>query len=67
MRGARWTPGAAALCAHTHAQLGCPRPGAGVPVLVEGERLRPGLDDLLAEADYVVTSANFPQVCVTGG
>lgn len=36
---------------------------AGVPVLVEGERLRPGLQDLLAEADYVVTSAHFPQVC----
>jgi hypothetical protein len=35
---------------------------AGVPVLVEGERLRPGLDALLAEADYVVTSAHFPQV-----
>jgi len=35
---------------------------AGVPVLVEGERLRPGLQDLLAEADYVVTSAHFPQV-----
>ncbi|KAI8465093.1 MAG: PfkB-type carbohydrate kinase [Monoraphidium minutum] len=33
----------------------------GVPVLVEGERLRPGLEDLLAEADYVVTSAHFPQ------
>lgn len=35
---------------------------AGVPVLVEGERLRPGLQDLLALADYVVTSAHFPQV-----
>jgi hypothetical protein len=35
---------------------------AEVPVLVEGERLRPGLQDLLAEADYVVTSAHFPQV-----
>jgi sugar/nucleoside kinase (ribokinase family) len=35
---------------------------AGVPVLVEGERLRPGLQDLLAEADYIVTSAHFPQV-----
>jgi hypothetical protein len=35
---------------------------AGVPVLVEGERLRPGLEGLLAEADYVVTSAHFPQV-----
>lgn len=34
----------------------------GVPVLVEGERLRPGLDALLAAADYVTTSAHFPQV-----
>lgn len=34
---------------------------AGVPVLVEAERLRPGLDALLAQADYVVTSAHFPQ------
>jgi sugar/nucleoside kinase (ribokinase family) len=31
-----------------------------IPVLVEGERLRPGLEDLLQEADYVVTSAHFP-------
>lgn len=36
---------------------------AGVPVLVEAERLRPGLEGLLALADYVVTSAHFPQVC----
>jgi hypothetical protein len=35
---------------------------AGVAVLVEAERLRPGLQDLLQEADYVVTSAHFPQV-----
>ncbi|MEW5302516.1 MAG: hypothetical protein WDW36_005295 [Sanguina aurantia] len=35
--------------------------GAGIPVLVEAERLRPNLELLLAEADYVVTSANFPQ------
>lgn len=35
---------------------------AGVPVLVEGERLRPGLQHLLQLADYVVTSAHFPQV-----
>jgi sugar/nucleoside kinase (ribokinase family) len=35
---------------------------AGIPVLVEGERLRPGLMDLLQQADYVVTSAHFPQV-----
>ena len=34
----------------------------GLPVLVEAERLRPGLELLLAEADYVVTSAHFPQV-----
>lgn len=33
----------------------------GIPVLVEAERLRPGLDALLAEADYVCTSAHFPQ------
>lgn len=32
----------------------------GIPVLVEGERLRPGLEDLLQEADHVVTSAHFP-------
>ncbi len=30
-------------------------------MLVEAERLRPGLEVLLAEADYVVTSAHFPQ------
>ena len=34
----------------------------GIPIIVEGERLRPGLDDLLAGADYVTTSAKFPQV-----
>ena len=33
-----------------------------MPVLVEGERLRPGLDALLAAADYITTSAHFPQV-----
>eukprot|EP00798_Chlamydomonas_sp_ICE-L_P024090 gene24090-9664_t len=33
----------------------------GVPMLVEGERLRPALDDLLVQGDYVVTSAHFPQ------
>ena len=38
-----------------------------IPILVEAERLRPGLNDLLAHADYVITSASFPQVrhCVT--
>ena len=34
----------------------------GVPVLVEAERLRPHLEDLLQEANYVCTSAHFPQV-----
>ena len=33
----------------------------GIPVLVEAERLRPGLNELLAQADLVVTSASFPQ------
>lgn len=33
----------------------------GIPVLVEAERLRPGLELLLAEADYIVTSNHFPQ------
>lgn len=33
-----------------------------IPVLVEAERLRPGLNELLAQADFVVTSASFPQV-----
>lgn len=32
-----------------------------MPVLVEAERLRPGLEGLLALADFVVTSAHFPQ------
>lgn len=32
----------------------------GVPILVEAERLRPGLDELLQEADFVVTSTHFP-------
>ncbi len=36
--------------------------GAGVPVLVEAESLRPHLDVLLQEADYVVTSTGFPTV-----
>ena len=34
----------------------------GVPVLVEAERLRPNLEMLLGEADYVCTSTHFPQV-----
>lgn len=35
--------------------------GQGVPVLVEAERLRPQLEELLQYADYVITSAHFPQ------
>ena len=34
----------------------------GIPVLVEAERLRPTLEVLLQQADYVCTSAHFPQV-----
>lgn len=33
-----------------------------VPVIVEAERLRPTLEQLLQQADYVSTSAHFPQV-----
>ncbi|PQQ20016.1 ribokinase [Prunus yedoensis var. nudiflora] len=32
-----------------------------VPILVEGERIREGLDDLLKLADYAICSAKFPQ------
>lgn len=32
-----------------------------IPVLVEAERLRPNLEVLLQEADYVCTSGHFPQ------
>ncbi|MCO5583585.1 hypothetical protein L7F22_037498 [Adiantum nelumboides] len=32
-----------------------------IPILVDAERKREGLDDLLALADYVVCSAKFPQ------
>ena len=46
-------------------QLACTAREAGVPVLVEAERLRPGLDLLLGNADYVVTSAHFPKVRVS--
>ncbi|KAK9811624.1 hypothetical protein WJX72_007184 [[Myrmecia] bisecta] len=34
---------------------------AGIPVLVEAERLRPNLDALLGEADYVCMSTHFPK------
>ena len=33
-----------------------------IPVLVECERPRDKLDKLLLEADYICTSAHFPQV-----
>lgn len=34
---------------------------ASIPILVEAERLRPDLDMLMAPADYLVTSRNFPE------
>lgn len=34
----------------------------GVPVLVEAERPRQGLGELLQQADYLCTSTHFPQV-----
>ena len=34
---------------------------AGIPILVEAERLRPDLDVLMAQADFIVTSNNFPE------
>jgi hypothetical protein len=43
----------------------CPAPAP--QVLAEAERLRPGLELLLAEADYVVTSGHFPQAGGRGG
>ena len=39
---------------------------AGVPVLVEAERPREGLDELLALADYVVCSQGFPAAWAGG-
>lgn len=33
-----------------------------IPILIDAERLREGLDDLLKLADYVVCSAKFPLV-----
>lgn len=35
-----------------------------VPILIDAERPREGLDDLLKLADYVVCSAKFPKVSV---
>lgn len=32
-----------------------------IPILVDAEKKRDGLDDLLQFADYVVCSAKFPQ------
>ena len=32
----------------------------GIPIVVEAERLRPGLELLMAEADFVVTSSSYP-------
>ena len=33
-----------------------------IPILIDAERPREGLDDLLNLADYVVCSAKFPRV-----
>ncbi|KAK4272978.1 hypothetical protein QN277_021458 [Acacia crassicarpa] len=33
----------------------------GIPILIDAERLREGLDDLLKLTDYLVCSENFPQ------
>ncbi len=41
-------------------RLGTAAVAARVPVLCEAERLRPGLEELLALADVVVASASFP-------
>ncbi|KAL5149095.1 Ribokinase [Glycine soja] len=35
-----------------------------IPILIDAERPREGLDDLLKLADYVVCSANFPAVII---
>jgi len=35
-----------------------------IPILIDAERPREGLDDLLKLADYVVCSAKFPKVSV---
>jgi len=32
-----------------------------IPILMDAERLREGLDDLLKVVDYVVCAAQFPQ------
>ncbi|KAL2344944.1 hypothetical protein Fmac_006229 [Flemingia macrophylla] len=34
-----------------------------IPILMDAERLREGLDDLVELADYVVCAAQFPQAC----
>ncbi|XP_058094930.1 uncharacterized protein LOC131240618 isoform X4 [Magnolia sinica] len=36
-----------------------------IPILIDAERKREGLDDLLNHADYVVCSAKFPQAWTT--
>lgn len=34
----------------------------GIPILIDAERPREGLDDLLKLSSYVICSAKFPQV-----
>lgn len=35
----------------------------GIPILIDAERKREGLDDLLSLSSYAICSAKFPQVC----
>ncbi|CAA0806770.1 pfkB-like carbohydrate kinase family protein [Striga hermonthica] len=36
----------------------------GIPILIDAERKREGLDDLLSYSKFVVCSAKFPQACL---
>ena len=61
---------APAACFHTQMQ-GWPQPlssaaqGRGIPILVEAERLRDKLPDLLQHATYVTSSAHYSRVSRT--
>ena len=61
-----WLEGAALLSLdgrHPAAALHAARcaMAAGVPILLDVERPRPGLDDLMQLADYVVSASDFPE------
>jgi len=47
---------------HGSAHCTCTAACGRIPILVEGERLRPNLTSLLELANYVTMSAKFPQV-----